>query len=236
MGLPITDLIGGATAALGVVSALYRRQQTGKGAYLDLAMLDAAASWLGYFPQHKWHNGSEPPRSGLRHQYLCPCGPYLAADGRYVNVALGSAQDWERFAVDVLRRPDWLQDPIMMTTKSRSLHRDEAEARIEQEIAKLPSAVWFERLRNVHVPFGEVRDMTGVLHHPQLEHRQMFVTVDSPIGELPIVRSPLGSPDAARRLPGLGEHTTRILEWLEVGSAPTADAASDRTGHGGDAR
>ncbi len=214
VGLPVTDLIGGVTAALAVVSALRVRDATGRGQFLDVSMLDAAASWLGYFPQHSWHSGAEPPRTGMRHQYICPYGPFLAADGAYVNIAVGSARDWERFVRDVVRRPEWLDDERFADFEARRINRDLVEGEVERAIAAEPSAVWLGRLREAGLAFGEVRSMRSVLEHPQLLHRRMFVEADSPVGELPLVRFPLGRPDRARRVPGLGEHTDEVLTEL----------------------
>lgn len=214
VGLPITDLIGGLNAALAIVAALRRRDRVGHGEYLDVAMLDAAASWLGYFPQHFWHDGTEPPRTGMRHQYLCPYGPYLAADDRYVNLVVAGPRDWERFVTEVAHRHEWLVDQRFATIEARKRNRDLLEKTIERLIASQPSAVWLDRLRRAQLPYGEVRDIASVVEHPQLRHRQMVVRAGSPAGELPVIRFPLGRPDRARHVPGLGEHTGQILEDL----------------------
>jgi len=86
VGMPITDLIGGSHVAMGVLAALYERERTGVGSYIDLALLDSAFFWSGYFPHYEWHGQAPPPRSGMRHQFICPYGPYLASDGKYVNL------------------------------------------------------------------------------------------------------------------------------------------------------
>jgi itaconate CoA-transferase len=229
VGLPITDLIGGLTAALGIVAALRRRDRKGKGEHIDLSMLDAAASWLGYFPQHFWHGGAEPPRTGMRHQYLCPYGPYLAADGRYVNLAVASENDWERFVIEVAHRSEWLDVGARFATiESRRENREYLEEEIEQLISTDTSAVWFSRLRSAGLPFGEVRDIASVVAHPQLLYRKMFVQADSPVGQLPMIRFPLGRPERERRIPGLGEHTMEILE--ELGYGPEARTRLARLG------
>jgi itaconate CoA-transferase len=217
VGLPVTDLIGGMTAALGIVAALRRRDRTGRGENLDVAMLDAAASWLGYFPQHFWHEGTEPPRTGMRHQYLCPYGPYLAADGRYVNLVVAGPKDWERFVTEVARRPEWLTDPRFSSIEARRANRDALEQAIERHVGSEPSAAWLDRLRSAGLAHGEVRGMASVVGHPQLRHRRMVTDADSPAGELQVIRFPLGRPDRPRRVPGLGEHTGQVLEDLGYG-------------------
>lgn len=217
VGLPVTDLIGGLTAAFGIVAALRRRDSTGLGEYLDVAMLDAAASWLGYFPQHYWHEGTEPPRTGMRHQYLCPYGPYLAGDGQYVNLVVAGPKDWERFVTKVALRPEWLTDARFASIEARRANRIVLEQEIEQHIASQPSAVWLDRLRDAGLAHGEVRDMASVVDHPQLRHRKMVTNAGSPAGELRVIRFPLGRPDRPRRVPGLGEHTGQVLEALGYG-------------------
>ena len=191
-----------------------------------MSMLDAAASWLGYFPQHFWHEGAEPPRTGMRHQYLCPYGPYLAADGRYVNLVVAAPRDWERFAALVARRPDWLADARFATIEARRDNRDLLEDEIERHIASEPAHVWLSRLRETGLAHGQVRDIASVLEHPQLRERKMFACASSPVGDLPLIRFPLGRPDRPRRLPGLGEHTTDILAEIGYGPRELADLAA----------
>jgi crotonobetainyl-CoA:carnitine CoA-transferase CaiB-like acyl-CoA transferase len=212
VGLPITDLIAGMHAALGIVAALLRRDQTGEGAYLDIGMLESAASWLAYYPHHRWHAGEEPPRSGMRHQYLCPYGPFLASDGRYVNVVVASDPDWRRFC-SALRKPEWADDPRFATIPARAKARRELEALIQETIASASSEVWLERLSEAELPHGRVRSIEEVLTHPQLEARGLFIQADSPVGPLPLVRFPLAAMEHTR-VPALGEDSKTVLAEL----------------------
>jgi itaconate CoA-transferase len=228
VGLPITDLIAGSTAALGIVAALHQRTATGTGTVLDIAMLDSALSWLGYFPHHAWHAGAEPPLTGMRHQYLCPNGPYLAADDRYVCLVVADDRQWARLCADVLDRPEWTDDERMSTVARRGASRAEIEPLIEAAIREHPRAVWLDRLAMAGIPHGTVRTMAEVLVHPQAVARQMFVEADSPAGPLPLIRSPLGPPGMARRLPALGEHTecARAIAGHRAPGPATPEVAS----------
>jgi itaconate CoA-transferase len=218
IGLAITDLLAGTHAALAVVMALRQRERTGRGSYLDVSMFDSILAWLGYYPQHYWASGVEPPRTGMRHQYLVPYGPYLAADRRYVNVVVANEDDWRRFCENVVGRPEWLQDERFQGVAVRTAHRGQLEPLIDAVMAAEPAQVWLERLEAAGLAYGEVRGIAEVLDHPQLAARDMAVTATSPVGELPLIRFPLAPAGAPRHVPGLGEHTDQIL--LEAGYSP----------------
>lgn len=211
IGVPITDLIGGATVAFGIACALVERHRTGRGCYVDVAMLDAIVPWLGYFPHHYWHGGGEPPRTGMQHQYLAPYGPFLAADGAYVNLVVASDAHWRLFAADVVERVEWLDDPAMSSIDARSSHREHVNRVVAEAIATRPSSEWFERLRAARLPFGAVRPIAEVVDHPQLAHREMWVEADSPVGAMKVGRLALSPAHHPRTIPGLGEHTDAIL-------------------------
>src|SRR4030095_5145156 len=123
VGIPMTDIAAGIYAALGIAFALFQRERTGRGQFIDVSMFEATLSWLGYFPHHYWHQGEEPERVGMRHHYMVPYGPYRARDGKYVNVACASGRNWDLFCEHVLERPDLLADPRFGGSTLRRTHR-----------------------------------------------------------------------------------------------------------------
>jgi crotonobetainyl-CoA:carnitine CoA-transferase CaiB-like acyl-CoA transferase len=221
VGIPITDQIAGVYAALGIVAALRERERTGEGAYLDVSMLESAVHWLAYYPHHWWHAEEEPPRSGMRHQYLCPYGPFRAADGVYVNVVVASDVDWERFCAAV-DRAEWVEDARFATVAARRENRRELDGLVEELVAGAPADEWLGRLDAEGLPYGRVRSIADVVEHPQLAERRLFGETDSPVGLLPFVRFPLGPRDGSR-VPGLGEHTDEVLAELGYDEAEISE-------------
>ena len=197
----MTDLCSSMYAAVGILLALYQREKTGRGQVIDISMFETAASWLGYFPHHYWHRGEEPARFGMRHQYITPYGPYLAGDGKYVGVACASQADWEIFCRDVIHRPE-------LAERSRASRPPRRAAKIamrskpssSRASANIRSAMWLKRLEAARLPYGSVNGVAEVLSHPQMLARNMIREIDSPVGRVPVMATPLHLSDSPQRL------------------------------------
>ncbi|MGH7769391.1 MAG: CaiB/BaiF CoA transferase family protein [Candidatus Binatia bacterium] len=215
--IAIVDIASGMYAALGIALALYQREKTGAGQFIDISMFESIVSWLGYFPHHYWHQGEEPPRIGMRHHYVTPYGPYLAGNGKYVNVAVATPKDWEVFCKQVVERPDLLEDQRFATVEERRRNRAVLEEEIEKIFLERDHTVWLERLKKAQLAYGEVRGIAEVLAHPQAVARQLIREVESPVGKVPVIGNPLrlsASPARYDRIPDLGEQTEEILKKL----------------------
>jgi crotonobetainyl-CoA:carnitine CoA-transferase CaiB-like acyl-CoA transferase len=215
--IAIVDIAAGMYAALAVVLALYQREKSGAGQFIDISMFESIVSWLGYFPHHYWHQGEQPERIGMRHHYVTPYGPYMARNGKYVNVAVATPRDWEVFCEDVIRRPALLEDPRFATVDSRRENRAVLEEEIERIFLECDHSEWLERLKKAQLPYGEVRGIAEVLAHPQAVARRLIREVESPVGKVPVVGNPMrlsASPARYDRIPDLGENTEAILKKL----------------------
>jgi itaconate CoA-transferase len=204
--IAIVDIASGMYAALAVALALYHREKSGAGQYIDISMFDSIVSWLGYFPHHYWHRGEEPERIGMRHHYVTPYGPYLARNGKYANLAVATAKDWEVFCLQVIERPDILEDPRFATVEGRRQNRAALEETIEHIFLERDHTEWLERLKKAQL-----------LAHPQAAARRLIREVDSPVGPVPVIASPLRlseSPARYDRIPDLGEDTEAVLKEL----------------------
>ncbi len=230
-GIAIADIAAGIYAALGIVLALFQREKTGEGQMIDISMFEAIVSWLGYFPHHYWHQGEEPGRVGMRHHYVTPYGPYLAGDGKYVNLAVATAKDWEVFCKIVLQRPDLLEDKRFDTVEKRRENRNVLEEEIEKIFLERDHTEWLERLKKAQLPYGEVRGIAEVLAHPQAAARRLIREVESPVGKVPVVGNPVrlsASPARYDAIPELGEHTDAILKKLGYDAAAIEKLRSEK--------
>ena len=221
-GISIADISAGMYAALGIVLALYQRERSGEGQFIDISMFESVVSWLGYFPHHYWHRGEEASRMGMRHHYVTPYGPYLAKDGEYVNLAVATAQDWKVFCRDVIERPDLLGDQRFATVEGRRKNRAVLEEIVEQVFLERDHKEWLARLKKAALPIAirplpirSVRCIARVLAHPQATARMLIREVESPVGKVPVVGSPLRLSKSAARydhIPALGEDTEAVLK------------------------
>jgi len=212
--IPLVDIASGMYASLGILLALFQREKTGKGQIVDISMFESIVSWLGYFPHHYWHRGEEPERFGMRHHYVTPYGPYLARDGKYVNLAVATAQDWEVFCRKVIERPELLEESRFATVEGRRENRAVLEEMIENIFLDRDQEDWLERLRKAQLPHGKLRGIAEVLAHPQVAARKFIREVESPVGTVPVVGNPLrlsDSPARYDRIPDLGQDTEAIL-------------------------
>lgn len=223
VGVSVCDVGAAGYAAVATLAALARRAETGEGGRVSVSLFDTMVDWLGYFPHLWWHRHEEPKRTGLRHPLFCPYGPFPAGDGRLFGFAVLSAEHWRALCVDVVGRPELLDDQSFASNEARVEHRAVLEPLLEELFAARPAAEWLERLETARIPCGAVNEVRDVLEHPQLAHNGLVVEVDSPAGRIPAIGSPFlvdGERPATGAVPGLGEHTAEILR--ELGLPPPA--------------
>jgi crotonobetainyl-CoA:carnitine CoA-transferase CaiB-like acyl-CoA transferase len=221
VGVSVCDVGAASYAAVATLGALTRRAQTGEGARVSVSLFDTMVDWLGYFPHLWWHRQEVPERTGMRHPLFCPYGPFRAGDGRLFGFAVLSPDHWRSLCLDVVDRPDLLEDEALATNEARVERRATLEPALEELFAARPAAEWLELLQAARIPCGAVNEVGDVVEHPQLAHNGLVAEVDSPAGRIPVIGSPFvvdGERPGTGAVPALGEHTDEVLR--EVGLSP----------------
>ncbi|HSF06115.1 MAG TPA: CoA transferase [Methylomirabilota bacterium] len=227
MGLPMGDLAGAMFAAFAVSAALFQRQITGRGAHLDLSLLDCQAALLTYLAQYFWTDGRVPGPQGSGHVSVVPYQAVATRDGHIV-VAVFAEKFWCGFC-RAAGHPEWEHDPRFATNRERVANREALAPLIATAFAGRTTAEWLACLTAEGVPTAPIQSMDRVLADPQLRLRQMVVEMRHPRhGAIPTLGTPI-KVDGRMGLevappPALGEHTDAVLsELLKYPGARIAD-------------
>lgn len=213
MGVPMGDLAGGMYAVQAIASALYAREQTGEGCFIDLGLMDCLTSLLTYMAQYYLVGGPVPGPQGSHHQSVVPYGTFATADG-YLVIAVFTEKFWHALC-RAINRPGLADDPRFARSDLRLEHKDELLPLLDEIFRTRTTEEWLSQLEEAGVPSGPVNTVDAVLSDPQVEARNMLVTVDHPlIEELAVLSNPIkvsGLEDRFTPPPLLGEHTGSIL-------------------------
>lgn len=216
VGYPVCDTLGGLCGAFAIVSALVRRARTGEGAFLDVSMLEATLSALGWPVSNYLTAGVEPRPAGNDNVTASPSGAFRTGDG-LVNIAANKQEQFEALC-DLIGRPELKADPRFAGREARKTNRAALTAQIEEAMASAPAAEWEQRLNAAGVPAGRVLAIPDILREPQVLERHMVANFDDVPGAGLAVSVTRGgflvdgeAPHPTRPPPRLGEHTDEVL-------------------------
>ncbi len=218
---PITDLVAGAYAAMGVCAALVRRERTGLGEEVSTSLTDSMVSTLSFLATNYFATGKLPLRTGNDHALVAPYGLFDAADGQ---VAIAPSNDqvyWK--LLDALDLSELRTHPQFLTNRDRFTHRSAINAQINAQTRKQPVAHWLTVLNAAGVPCGRVLALNEVFDDPQIRHQQMRVTIDHPqYGPIDVLGFPIKFTDDPCRIhrlpPDLGSDADALLAELGYGT------------------
>jgi crotonobetainyl-CoA:carnitine CoA-transferase CaiB-like acyl-CoA transferase len=215
VGYPVCDTLGGLFGAFAVVSALLQRSSTGKGAFLDVSMLECTLSALGWPVSNYLTAGVEPKPMGNENMTAAPSGAFETGNG-LLNIAANKQEQFVTLC-GLIGRPELAADPRFSERETRKRNRGDLKTLIEEALASASASDWEERFNRAGVPAGRVLTIPQVLQEPQVTSRSMTTHFEAGAEGKPltVIRGGfLIDGEAPRPLqppPKLGEHTDEIL-------------------------
>jgi crotonobetainyl-CoA:carnitine CoA-transferase CaiB-like acyl-CoA transferase len=221
-GTSIADINAGIFAALGIVSALFARNTTGRGQVVETSLMEAAIQQTYWQSAIYFATGKNSEPSGSAHILTAPYQAFPTSDG-WINVGGANQPNWERI-VKALGRPELAQDPRFLTNGDRMRNLPALTEILGELFRKRPSADWIRELEAAGVPVGPVNKISEMLADPQVAHREMVVEVDHPkVGRMKALGFPIKFSETRgemkRAAPLLGQHTDEILASLGYDAA-----------------
>lgn len=213
--VPIADLTCGIYTAMGVLAALLRRERTGRGAYLDMALLDSQMSWLSILAGSAFATGWPPPKLGNAHGNIVPYQPFRARD-KWIIAGVGSETLWGRFCRALELGAEVRDDPRFARNPDRVRHREALLQLLEPIFLERDAAQWLALFEAEEIPAAPINLVDEALAQPQALHRGVIVELEHPlIGSVRSLGNPIHDSEGAvtYRLPPptLGQHTEEVL-------------------------
>ena len=216
-GVAISDLGTGMFACQAILAALFARERTGEGQYIDMALLDSQVALIAYVASNYLVSGELPKRLGNGHPNIVPYETFKARDG-YFAFGAGNDGQWVKFcqAVD---KPEWITDERFRTNADRVNNRQTVIPMLNELFGQRDSADWMQLFDEIGIPSAPINNIEQVFNDPHVQARGLQTEAQRPDGEVvPLVRSPLHVPTNPSQIryppPLLGEHTEEILDEL----------------------
>lgn len=225
-GCSIADIAAGMYAYTNILAALLERQKTGKGKRIDVSMLESMTEWMGYPLYYTLRGESAPPRTGSAHATIYPYGPFPTGDNKKVMLGIQNEREWKAFCDIVLQQPEVALHDDFINNTQRSKNRVALRQIIVDTFDDLTQDQVIMRLDQAKIANASVNEMQDVWKHPQLEARNRWADVETPIGTVPTLK-PVGLTNdqdfVIKPVPALGQHTSKVLEELGYPSSKIQD-------------
>jgi len=215
VGVAVADLMCGMYAVSAILAALYERDRSGRGQYIDLALLDTQVAWLANQNLNYLVSGQPPRRQGTAHPNIVPYQCFRTADG-YLMLAVGNDGQFARFCA-AAGAPGLASDPRFATNTDRVAHRAELVPIVEALVRERTTREWMDALEVAQVPCGPINDLAQVFAEPQVRHRGLRLELPHPLaGTAPGVANPVrfsrSGVEYRGSAPLLGSDTEAVLK------------------------
>jgi crotonobetainyl-CoA:carnitine CoA-transferase CaiB-like acyl-CoA transferase len=232
VGVAVADLMCGMYAVTAILAALYERVGSGRGQYIDLALLDSQVAWLANQNLNYLLTGRAPGRRGTAHPNIVPYQSFPTADG-HIMVAVGNDAQFRRFC-SVLELDELPDDADFRSNQQRVANRSRLVPLLAGRLRERSTTTWLDLLRGADVPCGPINDLAEVFCEPQIVHRGLRIDLPHPLaGSVPGVGNPLRfsrTPIAYGQAPPLlGADTDDVLrEHLGIPASRLAELRRQR--------
>jgi crotonobetainyl-CoA:carnitine CoA-transferase CaiB-like acyl-CoA transferase len=219
LGVAFIDLATGMNAVQGILAALFARERTGVGQWIDISLLDSGLHHLANVASGVLNSGREPKRHGNAHPSIVPYEVFECGDGVNVALAVGNDEQYRRLCADVFEAPELWDNDNYRTNRGRTTHRAVLIPLLQAQFKRFGSPELIARIREHGISVGEVRSVGAALQSPEAMARHCVVaapseslgTVRMTASPLRLSQTPVVPPVAA---PALGEHTHDVLSGV----------------------
>ena len=228
VGVAVADLMTGMYSTQAVLAALFHRERTGEGQYIDMALLDVQVAMMANMNTNFLVSGKAPRRWGNAHPNLVPYQTFKASDG-WVIIAVGNNDQFRRFC-EAGACQELFTDARFLRVQDRIVNREQLIPLMAKVVAGRTQQQWIDALEAAGVPCGPINDLAQVFQNPQVQARGLRIDLErEDSGPVPLVGSPIKMSATPIRYglppPRLGEHTDAVLSELLGYSAEQIAAA-----------
>ena len=230
VGVAVADITTGMYSTVAILAALHARTQSGRGQYIDMALLDVQVAMIANMNMNYLVTHRAPQRFGNAHANIVPYQVFDACDGQFV-LAVGNDGQFAKFceAAGCAHH----RDPRFAKNADRVRHRDALVPLLADVLRQRTVSAWVELLEPLGVPVGPINDLAQVFDHPQVQSRGLRMELPHPLsGSVPSVANPIRmseTPVTYRSAPPtLGQHTREVLTECGVGDEELDRLAADR--------
>ncbi len=221
LGIPMVDIGTGLSAAFGILAALYEREQSGRGQFLEVSLYDAAVSMLFPHASNWFVGGKRPQLQGNQHPNVAPYDRFRTKTGD-VFIGVGNDRQFSRL-VTVLGKPELATDQRFATMDVRNAHRPALKSELEALLAYHDGEKICQILMKKGVPAGPVLEVPEVVEHPHTLHRNLVVDIGGYRGLANPVKLARTPPSSKKAPPRFGEDTRDVLTELGLTSEEIKD-------------